>query len=221
MTNVGAEDRVAVYREVLGRLLMSRRKRAGLTLSALAKAAGISRAAAGRLEFGAAAPNVEQLRRLATALEEKPSTLMAELEQAIDYMESRRTLIVEAMPEDATKRSRLLRPPELLFTSPIAMIRVTGATLMKEIEAALGLRPDPPRTPTEAFLSNCRLAGVPLPTSRTDLERAKCALALAILDDDVDSDAMTFFLDPDQEAELLDFIEIDELLDAQDPTDPG
>lgn len=190
-------DRVVVYREALGRLLMGHRKRGGLTLGKLGKLADMSRAAVGRIEAGGSSPNVEQLLRLATALGTTPAKLFAELEQGIRYLERRRTLIVEAMPDEATARGRLLQPPQVLLTANQPLLRVAGATLMREIEAGLGLRDDPPRTRHEAFLVDCAKAGITPPTSPADEMRARRELAIAILDESFDSSEMALFGPPD------------------------
>jgi len=203
-------DRVVVYREALGRLLMSHRKRGDLTIGGLGKLAGMSRAAVGRIEAGESSPNIEQLRRLGEALGTTPATLLAELERAITYLEGRRTLIVEAMPDEATARGRLLEPPRVLLSSGQPLLRVAGATLMREIEAGLALRQgDPPRTSREAFLADCTKAGIALPTSAADEQRARRELALAILEDRFDSSEMAIFGPPDPLMEDLAFIEVE------------
>ena len=203
-------DRVVVYREALGRLLMSHRKRAEITLGQLGKRSGMSRAAVGRIEAGDSSPNIEQLRRLAEALETTPALLLIELERAIGYLQGRRTLIVEAMPDEASLLGRLVQPPDLLINSARPLLRVAGATLMREIEAGLGLRPDPPRTRWEALLADCAQAGIVPPIGRADEWRARRDLALAILDESFDSSEMALFGPPDPLMEDSALLEVED-----------
>ena len=208
----GAQDRVVVYREALGRLVMSRRKRQDLSIGQLGERAGMSRAAVGRIEAGDSSPNIEQLRRLGDALQTTPARLLGELERAIDYLERRQTLIVEAVGDEIRARGRLVAAPELLTPPTEPLLRVAGSTLMREIEAALGLRPDPPRTPWEALLANCALAGVAPPRGPSDMARVRRELAIAILDPSFDSSELTSFGPPDpmsEESQYLEFVDAD------------
>ena len=210
-------DRVAVYREAVGRLLMGRRKRQGLTIGQLGKAAGMSRAAVGRIEAGDASPNVEQLRRLAGALQATPAVVYGELDRAIAYLEGRGTLIVEVMPGDGSAQGRLEPPPADV---PWPLLRVSGPTLMREIEAGLGLRPAPPRTPADAFAAQCDALGLVRPRTRAELERAQRSIAVAILDGALDEGLLPAFGPPDPLAEdsaLLEFIDLDDLEPGEAP----
>ncbi len=209
MDNVEAPDRVVVYREALGRLLMSRRKRAELTLGKLATAAGMSRAAVGRIEAGDSSPNIEQIRRLAVALATTPAALLADLETGIDYLERRRTLVVEATSDDLSTRGRLVPSPELHGNSRVPLMQVAGVTLMREIEAALGLRPDPPRTAEEAFLAECHFLGIAPPRTAVERERAQNLIAIAILEGRFDGDGVVMFGPPDPELEDSVLLEVD------------
>lgn len=193
-------DRVAVFREVFGRLVMARRRRAGLNLKALAEVAGMSRPALGRIERGAASPNLEQLRRIALALQTTAGELVGEFDRAIAYLEARGTRLLEAKPGEARERGRL-EPAELAAIAFARLLPVVGPALVREIEASLGWRPDPPRTRGEAFVADCALAGVELPRDALDVERAKRELALAILEDRVDASELTAFGPPDDDLE--------------------
>jgi transcriptional regulator with XRE-family HTH domain len=193
-------DRRAVMREVFGRLVMARRKRAGLTLRALAEAAGMSRPALGRIERGATGPNLEQLRRIALALQTTAGELVGEFDRAIGYLEARGTRLLEAAPGEARERGRL-EPANLAAVAFARLVPVVGPALVKEIEASLGWRPDPPRTRDEAFVANCALAGVELPRDAADVGRAQRELALAILEDRVDPGDLTTFGSTDDELE--------------------
>jgi len=202
-------DRVAVYREVFGRLLMSRRRRAGLNVGALGKRASMSRGAVGRIEAGESSPNLEQLERLAVALGVSGAELLAQLRTAVGYLQSRGTVIVEGMPGVVTDRGRLV-PPDSSGTVPVAaLLRVSSVTLMYEVEAALGERPDPPRTPIDAFARSCRALGIDLPRVWIEYQAAAARIALAILDGTLDDENLVTFGPPDPLFEDSAFLEID------------
>jgi transcriptional regulator with XRE-family HTH domain len=203
-------DRVAVYREVVGRRLMSARKRAKFSLGALAREAAMSRAAVGRIEAGAASPNVEQLRRLTRALGTTTSQLFADTERAIVYLEGRRTLIVEAVGAAVPERGRLVQPPEVLLQAPRRLLQVAGPTLMREVEAALGLRPDPPRTPAEVLTAQCDDLGLPLPRTHAEHRRTKGAIAAGILDGRIKADELTVFGPSDPLMEDSAYLEVED-----------
>ena len=212
MGGSASPDRVAVYREAVGRLLMSRRKRSELTLGQLAKRAEMSRAGLGRIEAGESSPNVELIRRLTDALGTTPAVLFADLERAITYLEARGTLIVEAMPGEASGRGRLAPVPK---AEPAAWprLRVAGVTLMREIEAGLGLRADPPRTPDDAFRTQCEALGLGRPRTAAERRQAANLIAAAILDGGLDEALVPDFGPPDPLAEDT------ALLEPLDPDD--
>jgi len=215
-------DRVAVIREVFGRLVMARRRRVGLNLKALAEAAGMSRPALGRIERGAASPNLEQLRRIALALQTTAGELVAEFDRAIAYLEGRGTRLLEAKPGEARERGRL-EPADVAAIAYARLLPVVGPVLVHEIEASLGWRPDPPRTRGEAFVANCALAGVELPRGVADAERARRELMLAILEDRVDASEITTFgpADDDLEEQAEYFREVQEELASYLDQDGG
>ena len=212
-------DRVAVYREVFGRLVMSRRRRADLSVGGLGKRASMSRGAIGRIEAGESSPNLEQLERLAVALDSSGAGLLAQLQTAVGYLEGRGTLIVEGMPGEVLDRGRLV-PPDPSSALPVAaLLRVSSVTLMYEVEAALGLRPDPPRTPIDAFARSCRALGIDLPRVQIEYQAAAARIALAILDGTLDDENLATFGPPDPLFEDSAFLEIDPELGSEERAD--
>jgi transcriptional regulator with XRE-family HTH domain len=74
---------------VLGELLRSAREKAGLTQEAVAARAGMDRAYISLIERNRSSPTVDRLVRICVAIDVRPSTILARLEEMM-HEEKRR-----------------------------------------------------------------------------------------------------------------------------------
>lgn len=87
------------YRAIVGRLLQQQRKAAFPDGEKFAKLVGISQPTLSRIESGAVATSVEQLRRLAEALGTTPAQLLDQADRAAAMLPKKGVQVVESGEE--------------------------------------------------------------------------------------------------------------------------